>query len=650
MEAIVIEQQIKNWAKDNIDENFEFRENQLEIIEKIVENIVNEGQGHSYHNHIIEAPTGAGKSLILIISAGVLADYYHVPSYILCSDLYLWKQYDSFIDKHPKLNEKIGRIKGQQGNYQCLRNKKDIKNAECKMAKMSWQKLFNPIKAKSLGYDCATFCPYVKARRKAMLSRITLMTYQLYIRSFGRSDDNSTYISDTPVVDMYSERLEPDYEKCISWEVRPVIFCDECHNIPGIVQGSFAPVIKEADFANLDTLWRYATSLEQSLFEDEYQKILTHCANNIAESDRSLKTQLYSHFNIISSDNVSKQDTFDAIKKLVDFIRKFELLCEEIHNKFADKVQRKDYINKEEYEVYEKTNWFNQYLKFFNNFIPTIENVGVEYMVKTVTREPNEKTGKKQTVISFGCAKEDFLVAQKILRTAKFRVMTSATIGGKECFDETMGIYLSDDGTSTLDVLPSTFDFDKSPIYYLGRWKMSRDQKDASFPYIQKAIYELCTRFKDYKGVIQTWSYENAKIIFENAPDEIQKRLILYDDAKAKQEMIEYHKNTGLKTILIGPSLNEGIDLPGDECRFIIMMKMPFPYLGDNLIKAKTEIFPHWYSSETARTVIQAIGRGNRFKEDWCITYILDGCFGNLYNQTKDQFSMELRKRIKFYN
>ena len=110
--------------------------------------------------------------------------------------------------------------------------------------------------------------------------------------------------------------------------------------------------------------------------------------------------------------------------------------------------------------------------------------------------------------------------------------------------------------------------------------------------------------------------------------------------------MIELHKMSS-DTILVGPTLNEGIDLPGDECRFIIIMKIPYPSLADKFVKEKIRLFPLWYNSTTSNEIIQGIGRGVRYNGDWCVTYILDACFMNLYLSTKDQYSEELQSRIK---
>ena len=112
--------------------------------------------------------------------------------------------------------------------------------------------------------------------------------------------------------------------------------------------------------------------------------------------------------------------------------------------------------------------------------------------------------------------------------------------------------------------------------------------------------------------------------------------------------MLRKHK-ASKDTIIIGPSLAEGIDLPDDLCRFIIILKVPYPTLTSKLVKAKMKLFPNWYASTTSNIIIQGIGRGNRNKTDYCQTFILDGCFKRLYNETKDQYSPELQHRIKFY-
>ena len=77
---------------------------------------------------------------------------------------------------------------------------------------------------------------------------------------------------------------------------------------------------------------------------------------------------------------------------------------------------------------------------------------------------------------------------------------------------------------------------------------------------------------------------------------------------------------------------------------------MPYPSMADKLVKEKIKLFPLWYNSKTSNAVIQGIGRGVRNNTDYCETYILDACFYKLYVSTKDQYPIELQKRILMYS
>ena len=69
-----------------------------------------------------------------------------------------------------------------------------------------------------------------------------------------------------------------------------------------------------------------------------------------------------------------------------------------------------------------------------------------------------------------------------------------------------------------------------------------------------------------------------------------------------------------------------GVDLPGDMSRFQIVMKLPYPSLGDKRIKAMFEKDPKWYTMKMFTKLIQMCGRSTRTTDDYCDTYILDAC------------------------
>ncbi len=630
----IIENQVKEWALENISSNFEFREYQLESIVDIVSNIVNERQ--NTHTQIIEAPTGSGKSLIVIISAGVLLDYYKKTSYILCSDLYLWDQYASFIKSHKAINDKYGQLKGQTGNYHCLLNNEDIRHADCRMAKIAWRVLFNKSSAKNAGYDCARRCEYVKARRKAMSSGVTLMTYQLYLYMI-----NIVNKKDSSGQSPFSER--------------DVIFCDECHNIPKLVQSQYSPTIKFDDLEKLLLLYRYNRKLYiGDLFSNEFLdgKSLVRIENengielkNLAEtwkSEECFVNDFTNIWKIMADENSSKEKNFEAISNYFNLVMAFKATVDTIDCSLAAKKEEKLSISKEDIANFKGASWWHNYCCLLNDFSTAINDCGYQYLIKT----NSIKNNTKEIVVTYNCAKEDYMCFNYLLNTSNNRVLLSATVGLKQPFDENLGVRFTEE-ESYLKKIPSTFDFSRSPIYYYSKYKLSYTEKAESLKYLKPMLYRLLIeKCSQYKGIIQTASYDLAKEFVKDAPYELKGRLLLYSDSSEKTRLIKKHERS-TNTILIGPSLSEGIDLPGDLCRFIIILKVPYASLKDKLVKAKMKLFPHWYKSDASNSIIQGIGRGNRSKNDWCVTYIVDGCFGQLYAATKEQYSKELQERIK---
>ena len=295
-------------------------------------------------------------------------------------------------------------------------------------------------------------------------------------------------------------------------------------------------------------------------------------------------------------------------------------------------------------KIYKLADWLLGYIGSLSEYVTIIMEVGKEHQLKTfVDTKPGEPP-----IVEMRCTKEDFLVYYNLLKYANFKVMLSATIGGYKPFVDNMGFEYMDDLAPRMDVVPSTFDFRESPIHFLNKFKMSYKEKEISFNHLKTIIYSICsTKFKNQRGIIQTGTYQFAKELYNLAPIEIKKRMLLYNGSREKTTMINIHKMSS-DTILVGPTLNEGIDLPGDECRFIIIMKVPYPSLGDRYVKEKIKYFPLWYNSHTSNIIIQGIGRGIRYNGDWCVTYIFDACFYNLYNSTIDQYPKELQERIHF--
>ena len=94
-------------------------------------------------------------------------------------------------------------------------------------------------------------------------------------------------------------------------------------------------------------------------------------------------------------------------------------------------------------------------------------------------------------------------------------------------------------------------------------------------------------------------------------------------------------------TVLLSPSMTEGVDLKEDLSRFQIICKVPFPYLGDKLVRKKMNKWYWWYDLQTAKTIIQSVGRSIRSESDSAVTYILDSSWERFYGKNKKLFGPE---------
>lgn len=642
-----IKKNIKEWVCENLSETFVFRPYQLDAIVRIIFSIVYVPKKTS----IVEAPTGSGKSLICIISAGVLAKYYKKSSYILASDLYLWKQYMDAIDSY-RLND-FGYLKGSIGNYHCDVNHMDYTLGKCKIQKVSLNNLRNREWRNANGFRCVGTCEYMKQRFRAEKTPVTLLTYHLWL---------------------YQMNLVDHSEESAGFKPRDVIFCDECHNIPDIVQKYAQPIVEvEQDKGRLMDILQYAIDnnvVPKRLYVDcmrpdtagdifraadgGVETLSDECRNDIRHQLRMEDVMCnYEYF----IDCLGVLDRFDdgsgevkvtILKDYLNLLYWFDELCKLIgEDETLTDSSGKGKPSKEEIRIHQLLSWFHNYYSMISEFVRACSDAGSDYMI--VERTEDRMTGKVSYL--FSCAKEDYLCYQFLLKHSKFNVMTSATIGNKQCFADNIGVKYINEGEIIWSSIPNTFDFSKSPIYYLPNFKMSYERKKYDFPEIMKVLYKIMQSeaFKDKRGMINTGSYENAKMIFDKAPKEIKERLCLYNNSKDKNEQIKLFK-MGTNKVMIGPTLVEGVDLPGDLCRFILIVKVPYPSIASKLIKAKMNLFPLWYDSTTSNTIIQNIGRGVRNEKDWCTTFILDGCFGWLYQKTMEQYPVEIRQRIRQIN
>lgn len=95
----------------------------------------------------------------------------------------------------------------------------------------------------------------------------------------------------------------------------------------------------------------------------------------------------------------------------------------------------------------------------------------------------------------------------------------------------------------------------------------------------------------------------------------------------------EFKDYTGGPAVILSPSGYEGVDLPGDQARYTVVVKAPFGSLGDKRIQTILEQYPDIYSRTTLMKLTQGAGRAVRSAEDYATTYFLDTAIQRLWSR-----------------
>lgn len=217
-----------------------------------------------------------------------------------------------------------------------------------------------------------------------------------------------------------------------------------------------------------------------------------------------------------------------------------------------------------------------------------------------------------------------------LLKSGDVRLFMSGSFIDPEQFCRDLGINPEEVYYRKAESIFNTKENNSIQIDYAG--KLSRNYRERTLPKTIPILEKIFKKHSQEKGLIHCNSQLFANYIMNNIHNN---RLMTYDshsrdpneriDAKLKE-----FKESKEPKIMASYSMNEGVDLPYDECRFQIIFKIPFPYLGDNQIRARKRIDNNWYNVKTVQKFIQAVGRGMRAEDDYCTNYVIDKDFDML--------------------
>jgi Rad3-related DNA helicase len=219
-------------------------------------------------------------------------------------------------------------------------------------------------------------------------------------------------------------------------------------------------------------------------------------------------------------------------------------------------------------------------------------------------------------------------------------LILSATILDKNVFCESIGVAQED--VEFLRI-PSPFSAKNRPVHYLPVGSMSKAMIDKTLPNMVNIIKMLLEQHKNDKGIIHCVNFRIAEHLYR----EIGPKRLLTHTSDDREEVIKFHLTSSEPTVLLSPSMMEGVDLADNASRFQILCKIPFPYLGDAAIKKRMERNPSWYNYQTVKSVVQSLGRSVRNETDYATSYILDRDWERFYRNSSSMFPAEFSDALQ---
>ena len=227
-------------------------------------------------------------------------------------------------------------------------------------------------------------------------------------------------------------------------------------------------------------------------------------------------------------------------------------------------------------------------------------------------------------------------------KASQFLLMTATPVSAEQLCENDLGL---EEGEYAVVEMASTFPVERRPIIVDSRADMTYKKKDAEWPKMRAAIDELIEQHPGQRILIHTVSYALTKYLYEQSKSP---RVMTYWNAKERDSTLRAFL-AKQDSVLLAPSFERGIDLPQEDCRLIIVAKIPFPFLGDKRVSKRlyaTKGGEQWYGVQTIRALCQMSGRGMRSATDFCKTVILDTQFRSLFSRNKKLFPAWWREAV----
>ena len=493
---------------------------------------------------------------------------------------------DQYQDDINRFKLPWGLVKGVD-HYKCTDNDEKHSLGTCKIRNKNPRKML-----------CYNECPYFSARDMAVNADTAVLNYNywLIMQNFVNSHENENGTMSTPL-----------------FPPRDFTICDEGHKVLDIVQNHYSPRFTKGTTEKLkklsDFFWNHKVK-DHTLDVD----VVTSAIEQMWEEE----DQDYLHGHLCSIE-----------KALKSFLMSIE--------KLKDRVEA-EYKNKKPPIEWREALFLSDWVKDIHCKVEDYN-----YIIRQTTTRNLVKNPTVDELV-FNCLQESFLMNRFFHQFTGFTVLMSATFADPLEYMKTINIK----GAKYIK-MDNLFPFEKSPIYYYPKRRMTYKEIDNNKEWLYKKINEIISNHAGESGIIHSASYDLTMKIRDNLTPENRKRVYVYEGTEEKRAMLDMMKLQKGK-IIMGPSILEGLDLKDDFSRFQIFAKVPYLSLSDRFVKTKLAINPAWYRWKAIVSILQGTGRSVRNEDDWAVTYILDGSLGDLIHNNRRSFPAEFLRRIVVVN
>jgi ATP-dependent DNA helicase DinG len=596
-------------------ERFSERKEQLITAEKIIDSF-NQNQFD-----FIEAGTGTGKSFAYLIPAlfynnlnqtriVVSTNTINLQEQLINKDLVTLKRVLDF-DFNAVL------VKGRN-NYLCLRKfknfKKNFKNNELEIDEKifaeldDWKKqtesgekteinfqlknkVWNQVAAESdlcLKTSCPFYsnCFFMKARKKIYKADILIVNHHLLLSDARVKDDTGS--ADRGIL--------PNFNHLI---------IDEAHNIGEIATDHLGHPLYQPLIDNwLKRLSGDKKSLLSEIREDiaftidsdqkRLREILDKRIIPTTQKIRDLIPQYFNELKDLISDYKDKKITVDnnlkTNPKWQEFYKTAQDLAAYLKNNFSflQIIYENLYLGLEaetdenEMKIKSSINRCQDLIKRIEFNLDAADNDYVFWLESSYYRG-SEQIVQKSAPVDAGKFLPD-MIWSKLTNV----IFTSATITAANSFD----YFYRETGIKKAEELKveSPFNYSKQAELLI-----PLDFPDPGNKNFLKelviSLKEIITKTQGSTMVLFT-SYRMLNYCFNNLKDELEEMGIrILSQSKLSRNYIMQEFHSEYKTIIFGTSsFWEGVDLPGDLLKYLIMVKLPFPVPGEPLYRAKEDL------------------------------------------------------------